>query len=129
MLLKIWKKENIIYGRNISDKEYEKIINICNLNKLRDSKALRNNFMIEDNGFNVSGGERQKIVLARSLLKKSNYIILDEALSEVGFKEEKEILNKIINCYKDKTIIYVSHKKEIISLFDNKYYLERIRLW
>lgn len=122
-------KNNIIYGRNISDKEYEKIINICNLNKLRDSKALRNNFMIEDNGFNVSGGERQKIVLARSLLKKSNYIILDEALSEVGFKEEKEILNKIINCYKDKTIIYVSHKKEIISLFDNKYYLERIRLW
>jgi ABC-type bacteriocin/lantibiotic exporter with double-glycine peptidase domain len=81
--------------------------------------------MIEDNGFNISGGERQKIVLARSLLKKSNYLILDEALSEVGVKEEKEIINKIFCYFKEKTIIYISHKKEIINMFDLKYKLER----
>lgn len=81
--------------------------------------------MIEDNGFNISGGEKQKIILARSLLKDSNYIILDEALSEVSFNEEKEIINKIFNYYKDKTIIYISHKKEIIDLFNKKYKLER----
>ena len=81
--------------------------------------------MIEDNGFNISGGEKQKIVLARSLLKNSNYIILDEALSEVGFNEEKEILDKIFMFNKEKTIIYISHKKEIIDLFKDKYKLER----
>ena len=54
---------NIIYGRDISDEEYEKVLDICNLKKLRDSKLMRNNFMIEDNGFNISGGERQKIIL------------------------------------------------------------------
>lgn len=118
-------KNNILYGRNIDDNKYEEILKICNVDKIRDSKEMRNNFLIEDNGFNISGGEKQKILLARSLLKESNYIILDEALSEVGSKEEKEIINKIFNKFKDKTIIYITHKKEIISLFKNKYYLER----
>lgn len=118
-------KNNIICNRNIDIEEYEKVINICNLDKLRNNSKLRNNFIIEDNGFNVSGGERQKILLARSLLKKSNYLILDEALSEVGLDEEKEIINKIFEYFKDKTIIYISHKKEIIDLFDLKFKLER----
>ena len=118
-------KNNIIYKRDINDCEYEKVINICKLNKLRDSKKLRNNFMIEDNGFNISGGERQKIILARSLLKNSNYLILDEALSEISIEEEKEIIKKIMDVYYDKTIIYISHKKEIIDLFHDKYELER----
>lgn len=118
-------KNNIIYHRNISNEEYEKMINICNLNTLRSRSILRDNYVIEDNGFNISGGEKQKILLARSLLKNSNYIILDEALSEVSFDEEKEIITKIFDAYSDKTIIYISHKKEIIDLFKEKYKLER----
>ena len=115
---------NIIYERDIVQKDYEEMIHLCNLDNLRNSKFERNNFMIEDNGFNISGGEKQKIILARSLLKNSNYLILDEALSEVSVYEEIEILNRILNKYKDKTIIYVSHKKEIINLFNKKYNIE-----
>ncbi len=112
---------NIILDRNISLKEYERIIKLCKVNKIRDDKKFRNMFYIEENGFNLSGGERQKIILARALLKNSNYIILDEALSEVGLKEEIEIIKGIFNKYKDKTIIYISHKKEIKKLFEHKY--------
>lgn len=120
-------KNNIIYDRDINENEYKKIIDICNLNTLIESKYLKDNFMIEDNGFNISGGEKQKIILARSLLKDSNYIILDESLSEVDINEEKQILNKIFDVYKEKTIIYISHKKEIISMFKQKYKIERIK--
>lgn len=120
-------KNNIIYNRNISDSEYENVINICNLNTLRDNNLNRNNMIIEEDGFNISGGERQKIILARSILKNSEYIILDEALSEVGVNEEKEIINKLFNFFKEKTIIYISHKKEIIDMFNEKYKLERSR--
>jgi len=116
---------SIFYGREVDINQFEKILKICNLNKLRDSKTLRNNFIIEDNGFNISGGERQKIILARSLLKNSNYLILDEALSEVDFNEEIDILNKIFLLFDSKTIIYISHKKEIIDYFKEKYKLER----
>ena len=120
-------KNNIIYERNISDEQYEKVLEICNLKKLRNKNKLRNNFMIEENGFNISGGERQKIILARSFLNEFNYLILDESLSQVGFKEEKEIIEKLFDCFKDKTIIYISHKKEIIDMFKNKYKIERRR--
>lgn len=81
--------------------------------------------IIEEDGFNISGGERQKIILARSILKDSEFIILDEALSEVGVEEEKEIIKKLFSYFKEKTIIYISHKKEIISMFKDKYKLER----
>ena len=118
-------KNNIVYDRNICEKDYEEIIHLCNLDNLRNSKIERNNFIIEDNGFNISGGEKQKIILARSLLKNSEYLILDEALSEVGLDEEINILNKILLKYKDKTIIYVSHKYEISNLFNKKYFIER----
>ena len=72
-------------------------------------------------------GERQKIILAKSILKKSNYYIFDEALSEVGVKEEIEIIKKLFEYLGDKTVIYISHKKEIIDLFKEKYKLERRR--
>ena len=88
-------------------------------------KELNISTLLGKSLFSLSGGEKQKILLARSLLKNSNYIILDEALSEVSFDEEKEILDKIFESYSDKTIIYVSHKKEIIDLFKKKYKLER----
>ena len=118
-------KNNIVYDRNISDLEYERVLEICNLKELRNNKKMSNDFLIEDNGFNISGGERQKIILARSLLNRFNYLILDEALSEVDYFEEKQIINRIFDIYHDKTIIYISHKKEIINMFKDKYKLER----
>lgn len=117
-------KNNIILNRNIKDEEYNEIIKICNVDKIIDSKPLRNNFLIEEDGFNLSGGERQKIILARGLLKKFNILILDEALSEVGFEEELKIIKEIFKKYKNNTIIYISHKKEIIDFFENKYLIE-----
>lgn len=120
-------KNNIVYDRKIKDEEYENVIHLCNLDNLRNNK-LRDNMIIEEDGFNISGGERQKIILARSILKDSEFIILDEALSEVGVKEEKEIIKKLFDYFKDKTIIYISHKKEIISMFKDKYKLERSKV-
>lgn len=118
-------KNNIVYNRNIKEEDYEKILKITNVDKIRDKFELRNNHLIEDNGFNISGGEKQKILLARFLLKESNYIVLDEALSEVDVEEEIEILNKIFYYFKNKTIIYITHKKEIMKLFKEKYFIER----
>ncbi len=114
-------KNNIILGRNINDKKYNEIVKICRIDKIIETKSGRNEFMLEENGFNLSGGERQKIILARGLLKNSNIIVLDEALSEVGFDEEKEIIDELLKKYEKKTIIYISHKKDIKTIFEYKY--------
>lgn len=61
---------------------------------------------------NISGGEKQRIILARALLNDFQILILDEALSEVNSDLEIHIIQKLKNYFKDKTIIYVSHKKQ-----------------
>ena len=73
---------------------------------------------LEENGANLSGGERQRIILARSLLKKSNFILIDEGLNEIDIDLERKILMNIFNNYKDKTIIIISHRLANIDLFD-----------
>lgn len=114
-------KNNIILDRKIGYKKYNEILKICNVDKIIDSKKFRDKFIIEENGFNLSGGERQKIILARGLLKECNIIILDESLSEVGLEEEIKIIKKIFKKYEKNTIIYISHKNEIKDLFEYKY--------
>ena len=118
-------KENIMLYRNVNDEVYEKVINICKLNEVRNNKILKDNDVIESDGFNYSGGEKQRIILARSLIGEFNYLIIDEALSEVSLDMEIEIINNIINNYKDKTIIYVSHKDKVRSEFKKVFNLER----
>lgn len=114
-------KENILLDRKVTDEYYEKIISLCKVDEIRDKKLFRDNFMIEDSGFNISGGEKQRIILARALLNDFNYLVLDECLSEVDVLYEKEIINNINNFYKNKTIIYITHKEEIKGLFTEKY--------
>jgi len=100
---------NIILNNNISKKELNKIINITNINKILETKELSLDTYLFDGGYNLSGGERQRIVLARALVQKPDILIMDESLSELDKKTEKDILRKLDKNYKDMTIIYISH--------------------
>lgn len=108
---------NIVLGRNINDDKLQKIINICMLDQVIDKKPFRLETVINNFNSSLSGGERQRIVLARSLLKDASILILDEVLSEVDYEIERKIINNIKNYFKNKTIIYITHKKQD-DLFD-----------
>lgn len=104
-------KENITFGHEVSDLEFKKVCNICKVDDIAYKKTFRYESLIGSDEGNISGGEKQRIILARAVLKDFNVLILDEALSEVDIKLELEILKNIRDNYKDKTIIYISHKK------------------
>ena len=106
---------NITLGREIDKNEIEKVVKMLYLNEVGSL-----NRMVEENGFNFSVGERQRIILARSVLKKSSIYIFDEALSQIDVIKERDILINIFKYLKDKTIIVISHR------FDNKDLFERI---
>ena len=80
---------------------------------------IHQNMLIEENGFNLSGGEKQRIVLARTLLRHFDILIIDEGLNQVDINLERKILNNVFKYYKDKTIIVVSHRLDNLDLFDN----------
>lgn len=103
-------RENIICFRNISDEKFKQVCKICKLEEIINKRPNRYNTIINASLNNLSGGEKQRIILARSLLKKAKVIILDEALSEVNVNMEKEILDNIFKYFNNHTIIYVTHK-------------------
>ncbi len=110
-------KDNIVCFRNISDEEFLQVCRICKLEEIVNKRPNRYNTVINAAINNLSGGEKQRIILARALLKKAKIIIIDEALSEVNLELEKEILDNIKNNYQDCILLYVSHK-DISSKFN-----------
>lgn len=104
-------KNNIILNREIIEEKYKEIVEICEIESIVEKKPLRYETFLTKDSINISGGERQRIILARALLNNFQILILDEALSEVNSDLEIKIIKNIKNYFKDKTIIYVSHKK------------------
>ncbi len=106
---------NIKLYRNFPKEEIQKVMALTLVNEVATMDKL-----VEENGFNFSGGERQRIILARSILKKSDIYIFDEAFSQIDTLREKKILLNIFRYLKNKTIIVISHR------FDNKELFDRI---
>ena len=104
-------ENNIKYERNVDKEEFKTICEICEIDKIVDKKFNQFNSFISESSDNISGGEKQRITLARGLINSGKILILDESLSEVNKDMEERIIKNIINYFKDKTIIYVSHKK------------------
>ena len=74
--------------------------------------------IVGERGARVSGGERQRISIARAILKNPSILILDEATSSIDIKTEEKIINSIIKNFK-LTLIIVSHRKNL-QKFSNK---------
>ncbi len=104
-------KNNIILERDILEKEYLEILRICEIEAIVAKKPLRYETFLSKDSINISGGEKQRIILARALLNNFQILVLDEALSEVNSDLEIKIIKNIKEYFKDKIIIYVSHKK------------------
>ena len=75
---------------------------------------------LENNGENISGGERKRILVARSRLQKANIYIYDETFSEMDIKLERKILKYLFQVFDKKTIIVISHRFSNEDLFDKK---------
>lgn len=111
-------RENIALDKKISEVDFQYICYLCKIDEIVKKRPLRYETFISPDENNLSGGERQRIILARALLNSFNILLLDEALSEVDMKLELSILKNMRKLYKDKTIIYISHKK-YPKIFDN----------
>ena len=114
---------NITLGRNVLDEEFHKITNITGVSDFI-SKDLGYQQLLEENGVNFSNGERQRIILARALIRKSDIYIFDEAFSQIDSKKTINIMKRIFSYLRDKTIIVISHRYSEQKLFDRILKLE-----
>ena len=103
-----------------------KINQLTCVNEIVNRLPLGYDTLIEENGFNLSGGEKQRIFLARALLKEADIYIFDEALSAIDIKRERVIIKNMFDYLKDKTVIVVSHRFNNEDLFNKKINIEVI---
>ena len=115
---------NITFGINKSDINFDllnKVIIDSELTEFINNLPNKMQTRLGDKGNNISGGQIQRISLARALYRNSEILILDEFTNQLDNVTEKKILSTINNLKKEKTIIIVSHKNEPMQLCDTVY--------
>ena len=114
-------RENIIFDKEIPDNEIIKILELLNLNEFYNKLENGLDSEIGEKGILMSGGERQRIALARLFFDDSNIIVLDEATNALDNKNERNVIDLLLNKLHNKTIIFVTHKVGLLKQFDNIY--------
>ena len=82
------------------------------------------NLLVGEKGIRLSGGEKQRLGLARALYTKPEILILDEATNALDYKTENEVFKSIKKLRKKITIVIISHKIYLLDECDNIFYLE-----
>ena len=112
--------------KKVRDKNKLMEISKCMLlDEIANKNSSGYNMILEENGSNISGGERQRVILARTFLKNSSIYILDETFSEINVEKERIILKNIFEKFKDKTIIVISHRFNNNDLYDEVFDMEK----
>lgn len=119
-------RENLIIGlnRDVSDAEIYKACKIVCAYDFINNLPQKLDTQLHNGGSNFSGGQLQRLALARALLKDSDILLLDEATSSLDASTEKEILSNIENHSRDKTIILITHKLNNVKNANNIYLLK-----
>lgn len=118
--------ENLMLGNPYLT--YEEVIDACEKAQIHDfinSLPLRYNTLVEENGSNFSGGQKQRLSIARAILRKPEILIMDEATSNLDSITEKAIERTIHDFSEGMTTIIIAHRLSTIMRCDNIYILEK----
>ncbi len=124
-------KKNIVFGtekEKIDDKKLEECISNAELKKF--VKSLKNGLdtIVGESGNKISGGQLQRVGIARALYNNPQILIFDESTSSLDSLTEKEIMKNIYKFKEDKTLIIISHKLDLIKNCDEIYELKNKKL-
>mgnify|MGYP001168148523 FL=1 len=117
-------KFNIIFNDKPKYKQINKILRIVEMDEYINNLHQNLDTIVGENAINLSGGQTQRIGLARALYNEPKILILDEAFSAMDTETEAKILNNIFENYKDMTIINIAHKGESLNQCQKIYDLD-----
>ena len=122
-------KNNIKYAKeDASDEEIYKVSKLSFCDEFINNLPNKFETLIGENGVRLSGGEKQRISIARAMLKKSSIILLDEATSSLDSETESKIQEALKVLTKDKTTIVIAHRLSTILNSNNIYVIDAGRV-
>ncbi|WP_137791890.1 ABC transporter ATP-binding protein [Bacillus sp. E(2018)] len=111
-------RNNILMGECIDEQELNKICKLMYISPILNSLPYGLDTVIGERGTTLSGGEKQRIALARALIRNSEVLILDEATSALDNSMEKNVQKNIDYIRKGKTTIIIAHRLSTIKNSD-----------
>ena len=109
---------NIVLNDNLDENRLSEVISVCQLNKIIDTKKNGVNTIIGERGGMLSGGEKQRIGLARALYRNPDILILDEPTSSLDDETANNFIDAVLKLDNKLTIIMVTHDKKFENKFD-----------
>ena len=128
MLLPLSILENITMGHEYEDSKIEKIIESANLKKWIDSLPEGLNTYIGDSADELSGGQAQRIAIARAMFKDSKNLLLDEPTSALDGENAASVLEAINHFTEGQTVVHVTHRKKHLEGYDRIFLMENGQL-
>ena len=118
-------KNNIKYGRQeATDEEVFKVASLSFCDEFINNLPNKFDTLIGENGVRLSGGEKQRLSIARAMLKQSSIILLDEATSSLDSETESKIQDALNILTKNKTTIVIAHRLSTILNSNNIYVID-----
>ena len=118
-------KNNIKYAKsNATDEEISKVAKLSFCDEFINKLPNKFDTLIGENGVRLSGGEKQRLSIARAMLKKSSIILLDEATSSLDSETETKIQQALKILTKNKTTIVIAHRLSTILNSSNIYVID-----
>jgi ATP-binding cassette subfamily B protein len=116
-------RENLVFDKKIKDNKIIEVLKLVCLDKFYQGLEDGLNTEVGEKGIKMSGGERQRVAIARLFFDESRIIILDEATSAMDNITEKKVMKNILSKLENKTIIIIAHRMDTIKDVDKIYVL------
>ena len=118
-------KDNLLWARDdATDEDISKICKLANAAEFIEKFPEKYNTVVGDRGIRLSGGQLQRIALARAMIRKPDLLILDEATSALDTQSERIIQKAIEKIANETTLIVIAHRLSTIAAADYVYLLE-----
>lgn len=112
-------RQNIIMGENVDENKLQKAIQIACLSDLFQTHPLRENTKVGNEGVGLSGGEKQRIMIARAAYKHPVYLMMDEATSSLDAENEAHITQNMEEYFSHSTRVVIAHRLSTVRNADN----------
>jgi ATP-binding cassette, subfamily C, bacterial LapB len=101
-----------------TDEEIVRAARFGAVNQLTDRHPLGMDLQVGERGFNISGGQRQSIAVARAFITESPIVLLDEPTNAMDYNTEMKVIANLKEAIRDKTVLIITHKPSILTLVD-----------
>jgi ABC-type multidrug transport system fused ATPase/permease subunit len=118
-------RENLVLGLDdVRNDAIADAVRACRLDELLGSLPAGYDTPVAEAGATVSGGQRQRMAIARALLRGAPILLLDEATSQMDVQTEEEVLRELLLRMRGRTVVLVTHRLATASLADQICLLE-----